>query len=102
MATAHISAEKGQIAKTVVMPGDPLRAQEFAKNFLTDVVKINEVRGMLGFTGKTKSGKEITVMGHGMGLDSIGIYVYELYEFYDVENIIRFGSCGSYNTNIKV
>lgn len=101
MATPHISAEKGQIAKIVLMPGDPLRAKLFAETYLEDIKQINETRGMLGFTG-TYKGKEITVMGHGMGLDSIGIYSYELYTEYEVETIIRFGSAGSYNNDINV
>ncbi|MBQ4220666.1 MAG: purine-nucleoside phosphorylase, partial [Butyrivibrio sp.] len=78
MATPHNSAEKGDIAKTVLMPGDPLRAKFIAENFLTDVKCFNEVRGMLGFTGKYQ-GKEVSVMGHGMGIPSIGIYTYELF-----------------------
>lgn len=101
MPTPHISAEKGQIAKIVLMPGDPLRAKLFAETYLENPVLINEVRGMLGYTG-TYKGKEITVMGHGMGLDSIGIYSYELYTEFDVETIIRFGSCGSYNPDINI
>lgn len=101
MATPHIGAEKGQIAKIVLMPGDPLRAKLFAETYLDNPVLINEVRGMLGYTG-TYKGKEVTVMGHGMGLDSIGLYTYELYTEYDVETIIRFGSCGAYNNDINV
>lgn len=101
MATPHIGAEKGQIAKTVLMPGDPLRAKLFAETFLENPVLINEVRGMLGYTG-TYKGKEVTVMGHGMGLDSIGIYSYELYTEFDVDTIIRFGSCGSYNNDVNI
>lgn len=101
MATPHISAEKGQIAKIVLMPGDPLRAKLFAETYLENPKLINEVRGMLGYTG-TYKGKEITVLGHGMGLDSIGIYSYELYTEYEVDTIIRFGSCGSYNNDVNV
>ncbi len=101
MATPHIQAEKGQIAKIVLMPGDPLRAKLFAETYLENPTLINEVRGMLGYTG-TYKGKEVTVMGHGMGLDSIGIYSYELYTEYDVETIIRFGSCGAYNESVNV
>ncbi len=101
MATAHISAEKGDIAKIVVMPGDPLRAKLFAEKFMESPREINNVRGMLGYTG-TINGKEVTVMGHGMGLDSVGIYAFELYSFYDVETIIRFGSCGSYNNDVNI
>ncbi len=102
MSTAHISAKKEEIAKTVVMAGDPLRAKAFANKYLTDVKLVNEVRGMYTYTGTTKNGKRVTVMGHGMGLNSIGIYAYELYKFYDVETIVRFGSCGSYNPKINV
>lgn len=93
--TPHIKAKKEEIAKIVLMPGDPLRAKFIAENFLTDYKCVNEVRGMLAFTGKYK-GKEITVMGHGMGIPSIGIYSYELFKFYDVDVIIRIGSCGTY------
>ena len=89
------------IAKTVLMPGDPLRAKYIADTFLTDVVQFNTVRGMYGFTGKY-NGKKISVMGSGMGMPSIGIYSYELYSFYDVENIIRIGSAGSYDAKLNV
>jgi len=100
--TAHIELEnKDLIAKTVLMPGDPLRAKFIADTFLTDVVQINHVRNMFGFTG-TYKGKKVTVMGSGMGMPSIGIYSYELYKFYDVENIIRIGSCGAYNPELKL
>ena len=91
--TPHNTAKVGEIAKTVIMPGDPLRAKYIAENFLEDAKEFNHVRGMLGYTGKYK-GVEVSVMGHGMGIPSIGIYSYELYKFYDVENIIRVGSCG--------
>ncbi len=101
MATPHIQANKEDIAKIVLMPGDPLRAKLFAETYLENPRQINEVRGMLGFTG-TLNGKEVTVMGHGMGLDSIGIYAFELYDQYDVETIIRFGSCGSYNPDVNI
>ncbi|NQZ66190.1 MAG: purine-nucleoside phosphorylase [Mycoplasmatales bacterium] len=93
--TPHITAKKGEIAKTVLMPGDPLRAKFIAEKFLTDVKKVNQVRNMFFFTGKYK-GKEITIAGSGMGQPSIGIYSYELFKFYDVENIVRIGSAGSY------
>ncbi|QVK20351.1 purine-nucleoside phosphorylase [Mycoplasmatota bacterium] len=94
--TAHIEVkDKNKIAKTVLMPGDPLRAKFIAEKFLTDIEQFNTVRGMLGFTG-TYKGRKISVMGSGMGMPSIGIYSYELYKFYDVENIIRIGSSGSY------
>ena len=95
MSTPHNRAEKGQIASTVLMPGDPLRAKFIAETFLTDPVLFNDVRGMLGFTG-TYQGKRVSVMGSGMGMPSIGIYSYELYSQYDVQNIIRVGSAGSY------
>ena len=101
MPTPHNNAQKGQIAKTVLMPGDPLRAKFIADTFLQDAVLVNEVRGMLAYTG-TYNGKPVTVMGSGMGMPSIGIYSYELYKFYDVENIIRIGTCGSFNENIKL
>jgi purine-nucleoside phosphorylase len=92
--TPHNSAKVGQIAKTVLMPGDPLRAKFVRETFLTDVKEFNHVRGMLGFTGKYK-GTDVSVMGSGMGMPSIGIYSYELYKFYGVENIIRIGSSGA-------
>lgn len=101
MATPHIQANKEDIAKIVLMPGDPKRAKIFAETYLENPRLINEVRGMLGYTGTFK-GKEVTVMGHGMGLDSIGIYAYELYHFYDVETIIRFGSCGAYTPDLDL
>ena len=92
--TPHIGAKYGEIAKTMIMAGDPLRAKLMAERFLENPVQVNNVRGMLGYTG-TYKGKQITVMGHGMGMASIGIYTYELFNFYDVETIIRVGSCGS-------
>ena len=91
MATPHISAEKGDFAKTVLMPGDPLRAKFIAETFLTDAVEVNHTRGILGYTGLYK-GKRVSVMASGMGCPSIGIYSHELFNFYDVENIIRIGS----------
>lgn len=95
MATPHNQAEKGEIARTVLMPGDPLRAKYIAESYLDNVRQFNSVRNMFGFTG-TYKGKEISVMGSGMGMPSIGIYSYELYTKYDVENIIRIGSAGAY------
>ena len=95
MPTPHNSAVKGDFAKTVLMPGDPLRAEFIANTFLENPRKVTGVRGMYGFTG-TYHGKPISVMGSGMGMPSIGIYSYELYHEYGVENIIRIGSAGSY------
>ena len=100
--TPHIEVkDKDEFAKTVLMPGDPLRAEFIAKTFLTDVKKINNVRNMFGYTGYYK-GHKISVMGSGMGMPSIGIYSYELYNFYGVENIIRIGSCGAYDPSLHV
>lgn len=101
MSTPHIKAEKNQIAKTVLMPGDPLRAKYIADTFLENVEQFNSVRNMYGFTG-TYKGRRISVMGSGMGQPSIGIYSYELYQFFDVENIIRIGSCGAYAKELKL
>ncbi|WP_162146825.1 purine-nucleoside phosphorylase [Acholeplasma granularum] len=102
MATAHIELnDKSLIAKTVLMPGDPLRAKFIADTYLKDVVQINGVRNMLGYTG-TYKGRKITVMGSGMGMPSIGIYSYELFEFYDVDNIIRIGSAGAYTDELNL
>ncbi len=101
MATPHNAAQPGDIAKTVLMPGDPLRAKFIADTYLSDVTCFNTVRNMLGFTG-TYKGKRVSVMGSGMGIPSIGIYSYELYHFYDVENIIRIGSAGGIGDNVKV
>jgi purine nucleoside phosphorylase len=99
--TPHNGAQKGEIAKTVLMPGDPMRAKFIAETYLQDAKLVNQVRGMYAYTG-TYKGKEITVMASGMGMPSIGIYSYELYKFYDVENIIRVGSAGSYDINLPV
>ena len=100
--TPHIEAKSCEdFAKTVLMPGDPLRAKYIADTYLTDVVQVNGVRNMLGYTGYYK-GKKVTVMGSGMGMPSIGIYSYELFAFYGVENIIRIGSCGSYTTEANI
>ena len=97
----HNEAKIGEIAKTVLMPGDPMRAKYIAENFLEDYKLVNQVRGMLAFTGKYK-GKEITVMASGMGMPSIGIYAHELYKIYDVDNIIRIGSCGGHVEKLKL
>lgn len=99
--TPHIGAQLGEIAETVIMAGDPLRAKFMAEKFLDNPVQFNNVRGMLGFTG-TYKGKRVSVMGHGMGIPSIGIYTYELYNFYDVKTIIRVGSAGSINMDLHV
>ena len=101
MSTPHISAEMGDFAKTVLMPGDPLRAKFIADTFLQDVRQVTGVRGMLGFTG-TYEGRPISVMGSGMGMPSMGIYSYELYNFYDVEKIIRIGSAGALQDDVSV
>ena len=101
MSTPHNEANIGDIAKTVIMPGDPLRAKYIAENFLENYRLVNSVRGMYAYTG-TYKGKEITVMAHGMGMPSIGIYCYELYKIYGVENIIRIGSCGGYLPELKL
>lgn len=99
--TPHIQAKKGEIAKTVIMPGDPLRAKLIAENFLEDAKLVTSVRNILGYTGKY-NGKDITVMASGMGMPSMGIYSYELFKFYDVDNIIRIGSAGSYSEKLDV
>lgn len=101
MATPHNEAKPGQIAKTVLMPGDPLRAKFIAENFLSDAVLVNNVRGVQGYTG-TYKGIRVSVMASGMGIPSIGIYSWELYSEYDVENIIRVGSAGAINEKVKV
>lgn len=101
MATPHIEAKQNEIAKTVLMPGDPLRAKYIAENYLEDVVKFNNVRNMFGYTG-TFNGKRVSVMGSGMGMPSMGIYSYELFKFYDVENIIRIGSTGAYTKDLDL
>lgn len=101
MSTPHNEANIGDIAKTVVMPGDPLRAKYIAEKFLDNYKLVNQVRGMYAYTG-TYKGKEITVMAHGMGMPSVGIYTYELFKIYGVENIIRIGSCGGYKPELKL
>lgn len=97
--TPHITAKPGDFAKTVLMPGDPLRSEFIAKTYLENAVLVNDVRGVHGYTG-TYRGKRVSVMASGMGQPSIGIYSYELYHFYDVENIIRVGSCGSFSPDL--
>lgn len=101
MSTPHNEANIGDFAKTVVMPGDPLRAKYIVENFFDDYKLVNQVRGMYAYTG-TYKGKKLSVMAHGMGMPSVGIYTYELYKFYDVENIIRIGSCGAYKPELKL
>ena len=99
--TEHIEAKKDEIAKTVIMPGDPLRAKVIAEKYLEDYKLVNQVRNIYAYTG-TYHGKPVTIMASGMGMASIGIYSYELYKFYDVENIIRIGSCGGYSPDLKL
>ena len=99
--TPHINASSSDFAKTVLMPGDPYRSKLIAENFLTDAKLVNDVRGVKGYTGSYK-GIPVSVMASGMGMPSIGIYSYELYNFFDVENIIRVGSAGSYKEEVKV
>ena len=101
MSTPHNQANKGDIAKTVLMPGDPLRAKYIAETFLENPKQFNTIRNMFGYTGLYK-GKEVSVMGSGVGMPSIGLYSYELFNEYDVENIIRIGSCGSYTTALTL
>lgn len=99
--SVHISAQKGEIAKTVLLPGDPLRAKYIADHFLQDVKLVSKTRNIFYFTG-TYKGKEISVGASGMGVPSIGIYSYELYTAYEVETIIRIGTCGAYTPELKV
>ena len=101
MSTPHNAAQKGGFAKTVLMPGDPLRAKFIAETFLTDVKQVTTVSNMFGYTGYY-NGKKVSVMGSGMGMPSIGIYAYELFSEYDVEQIIRIGSCGAYSPDCKL
>jgi purine-nucleoside phosphorylase len=101
MSTAHIEAQMGDFAETVLMPGDPLRAKFIAENFLDDAKCVTRVRNMFGYTG-TYKGKRISVMGSGMGIPSVSIYATELYKDYGVEEIIRIGSCGAVRDDIKV
>lgn len=99
--TPHIKAEKNQIAKTVLMPGDPLRAKFIAETFLENVSCVNTVRNMLAYTGEY-NGKKVTVMGGGMGMPSVGIYTYELFDFYDVDQIIRIGTAGTLSDKVNL
>ena len=99
--TPHITAKKDDFARTVLMPGDPLRAKFITEHFLTDARLVNNVRGVQGYTGEYH-GKRVSVMASGMGMPSIGIYSYELFNFYGVENIIRIGSAGMINQSLKV
>lgn len=99
--TPHITARADQIAKTVLMPGDPLRSEFIAKTYLENAVLVNDVRGVHGYTG-TYHGKPVTVMASGMGQPSMGIYSYELFNFYDVDAIIRVGSCGAFHPDLHV
>ena len=99
--TSHIAANVGDFAKTVLMPGDPLRSEFIAKTYLEDAVLVNDVRGVHGYTGYYQ-GKRVSVMASGMGMPSIGIYSYELYNFFEVENIIRVGSCGSFCKDLRL
>ena len=99
--TPHITAKEGDFARTVLMPGDPLRAKYIAENFLTDAVLVNNVRGVNGYTGMY-NGNRVSVMASGMGMPSMGIYSYELFKFYDVDNIIRIGTAGSLQPDLKI
>lgn len=101
MPTLHIESKKEDIAKNVLMPGDPLRAKYIAENFLDDCKLVNKVRNMFAYTG-TYKGHKVTVFASGMGIPSIGIYSYELYKFYNVEKIIRIGTCGAYTNSLKL
>ena len=99
--TPHIKAENGDFAKTVLMPGDPLRAKYIAEHYLENAVLVNEVRGMLGYTGKYH-GKDVSVMASGMGMPSMAIYSYELFKFFDVDNIIRIGTAGAVSDKLSL
>lgn len=99
--SVHIGAKEGQIAESILLPGDPLRAKFIAETFLKDVECYNEIRGMYGFTG-TYKGKRVSVQGTGMGMPSISIYANELIQFYGVKKLIRVGTCGSYQESVKV
>ena len=99
--TPHINAKENDFAETVLMPGDPLRAKFVADNYFENAVLVNNVRGVQGYTGTWK-GKKVSVMASGMGCPSIGIYSYELFNFYNVQNIIRIGSAGAISPNLKI
>lgn len=99
--TPHIEAKEGEIAKTVIMAGDPLRAKFMAEKYLDNPTIYNQVRGMFGYTG-TYKGKRVSIQGHGMGIPSIGIYTYELFNFYDVDTIIRVGSAGAIDDDLNI
>ena len=99
--TPHINAKAGDFAETVLMPGDPLRSKFIAETFLENPVLVNNIRGVQGYTGAYK-GKRVSVMASGMGQPAIGIYSYELFAFYDVKNIIRIGSCGTFDPDLHV
>ena len=99
--TPHIEAKEGEIAKTVIMAGDPLRAKFMAEKYLDNPTIYNQVRGMFGYTGAYK-GKRVSIQGHGMGIPSIGIYTYELFNFYDVDTIIRVGSAGAIDDDLNI
>ncbi len=101
MATAHNSANNGDIAKTVIMSGDPIRIKQIAEKYLDNIKLVNSIRNIYAYTG-TYKGKKLTVMAHGMGMPSAGIYFYELYKFYGVEKIIRLGSCGAYASSVDL
>ena len=101
MKTFHIEAEEGQIAKTVLMPGDPLRAKYIAENYLTDVICYSQIRGMNGYTGYY-NGKKVSVQGSGMGIPSMGIYSYELFTQFGVDTIVRVGTCGAVRRDVNV
>ena len=102
MPTHHINAKEGDIAKVVLMPGDPIRAKWITETYLHDYIQVNDVRGMLTFTGYTKNNKRISVMASGMGIPSIGIYSHELFNNYDVDVIIRVGTCGTYQPEVNL
>ena len=101
MATAHNEANLGDIAKTVLMSGDPLRVKAIAEKYLDNPKLVNKIRNIYAYTG-TYKGKKVTIMAHGMGIPSMGIYAYELFKFYEVDKIIRLGSCGAYSEDLNL